>query len=48
MAIGLGSLKKKADAKGKKDSKSDSAQAEAAAVLEKMQAKADNEECPFC
>ena len=48
MTVGLGSLKKKVDAKDKKSGKKNSNKDEAAELLKKMDAKAANEECPFC
>lgn len=47
MAIGLGSLKKKADKKDKKSSKTNNSN-EAAEILKKMDAKAAGGDCPFC
>lgn len=48
MPVGLGSLKKKADAKAKKSGKKNSAKDEAAEILKQMDAKADADICPFC
>ncbi|HEX9594968.1 MAG TPA: hypothetical protein VF996_02475 [Candidatus Saccharimonadales bacterium] len=48
MAIGLGSLKKKADTKGKQSGKKDSNKDEAAEMLKKMDTKAADGDCPFC
>lgn len=47
MAIGFGSLKKKADAKNQKPAES-SVKNEAADILKKMDAKAGAGDCPFC
>lgn len=47
--LGLGTDDKpKTGTKSKKDDDATSAQDEAKALLEKMDAKADADECPFC